>query len=297
MIKIGATEEQILYKIVNSINTKLDSVGIFNRVFARIKTKSSIIKKLTKKEEEYKRLNKKMQDLFGIRVTLYFADDEDIAIELVKNLFVELPESHNIDELSKDQFKPIKKNLVFRIPDELKETSNLFDHDLIDSTFEVQFRTIFSEGWHEVEHDMRYKCLPDWSNEDVLYRQLNGLLAVLETSDWAMLKIFDELSYKKYKLRQWNSFFRNLVRIRFEDEGFSEEIVGYLNSNPNIARELLKKDRTTIMKGLINLRSKLPLKMDNVFFIINRVIILNEDIKSMESSTLKNILDESFNLN
>jgi ppGpp synthetase/RelA/SpoT-type nucleotidyltranferase len=35
-------------------------------------------------------------------------------------------------------------------------------YDLVDNTFEIQFRTTLSEGWHEVDHLMRYKCKPDW---------------------------------------------------------------------------------------------------------------------------------------
>nr|WP_255419996.1 MULTISPECIES: hypothetical protein [Parabacteroides] len=27
----------------------------------------------------------------------------------------------------------------------------------IDSTFKIQVRTTLSEGWHEIEHNMRYK--------------------------------------------------------------------------------------------------------------------------------------------
>jgi len=294
MIKIGPTEEQILNTISKSISEKLDSLGIFNRVFSRIKTKSSIDKKIIQKKNEYLEKQKKMQDLFGIRVTLYFMDDQEIAIDLVKSLYKEIPNSRSIDQLKKDQFGPIRQNLVFRIEDSLIETSSLFDNDFIDSSFEVQFRTVFSEGWHEVEHDMRYKCKTDWDNEDILYRQLNGQLAVLETSDWAMLKIFDELAYKKYKTKEWNSFFRNLLRIRFEDMTFSDSILKILNEDNSIAKDLLKHERTEIVSCLIILKSKIPLKMDNVLFIINRGILKKEIIHDLESATLRNILEESF---
>ena len=40
-----------------------------------------------------------------------------------------------------------------------KELSNVdineFDAALIDNTYEIQLRTVLSEGWHEVEHDLR----------------------------------------------------------------------------------------------------------------------------------------------
>lgn len=174
------------------------------------------------------------------------------------------------------------------------ETSSLFDQELIDSTFEVQFRTILSEGWHEVEHDLRYKCKKDWESESNLSRQLNGQLAVLETSDWAMLKIFDELSYKKYKDKEWNSFLRNILRIRFDDMELSESIVDVFNKDATLSRELLRAERVKLIQPLINLTSKVPLKMDNVIFILNRNFLKNAEIIALESESMKSILSESF---
>jgi putative GTP pyrophosphokinase len=294
MIRIGATEENILRKITESISNRLNTAGIFNRVFSRIKSKNSIEKKLEEKRAEYILKNKKIQDVFGIRVTVYFSDDEQIAVDLVKKLFEEIPSAHSIDPLYKDRFGPIRNNLVFKISDSLVLTSSLFDQELIDSTFEVQFRTVFSEGWHEVEHDLRYKCKKDWNNEDSLFRQLNGQFATLETCNWAMLKIFDELSYKKYKAKEWDSFFRNILRIRFEDMNFSAPIIDLLNSNPSVAKEFLRLDRDKLILSLTSLTTNIPLKMDNILFIINRAIIKNRDLISLESLLLQKILNESF---
>lgn len=294
MIRIGPTEENILRDITQSINDKLNSAGIFNRVFSRIKAKSSIEKKLEEKKAMYAERNKKMQDVFGIRVTVYFQDDEEIAVDLVKTIFHEVPDAHSIDAIDKDRFGPIRHNLVFKVDNSLATTSSLFDQEFIDSTFEVQFRTVFSEGWHEVEHDLRYKCKKDWNDEDSLFRQLNGQLATLETSNWAMLKIFDELAYKKYKAKEWPSFFRNILRIRFEDMSFSQPIIEYLNNNPLLAKEFLRLDRDKLIISLTKLTTSIPLKMDNVLFIINRSIIKNQGLVSLETSLLQKILVESF---
>lgn len=293
MIRIGATEENILKTLAGEISNKLDSAGIFNRVFSRIKDMKSIERKLAEKQEEYIARGKKMQDVFGIRITVYFLDDEKIAIDLVKNIFSEIPGAHSIDHLTKDQFGPVRNNLVFKLEDKLTVTSSVFDHQFIDSSFEVQFRTVFSEGWHEVEHDLRYKCKKDWEKEDLLSRQLNGQLAALETSDWAMLKIFDELAYKKYKEKNWNSFFRNILRIRFEDLTFSQPALDLFNTT-TLAKELLRLSRVDLISGLISLKSSIPLKMDNVLMIINRATFQNVDVMALESGVMKGILEESF---
>lgn len=294
MIKIGSTEENILKDITSEISKKLDQAGIFNRVFARIKSRISIEKKLLQKEAEYKEKNKKMQDVFGIRVTLYFLDDEPIAVNIVKNLFNEVADAHSIDNQDKERFGPVRNNLIFKIDAQHIENSSLFDQELIDSTFEVQFRTIFSEGWHEIEHDLRYKCKKDWENEVEHSRQLNGQLAVLETSDWALLKIFDDLAYRKYKAREWNSFLRNILRIRFDDLELSNSILKILDSNTGLAKELLRIERNKLIEPLNNLTSKVPLKMDNVFFILNRTLLKNDEIVKLETESLRSILSESF---
>lgn len=294
MIKVGSTEESILQQITSNIEKELDLAGLFFRVFSRVKSVNSINKKLSAKASTYFSEKRKMQDILGVRITLYFLDDRGIAINLVKGLFEEIPDSHCIDTLNKDQFGPVRNNLVFSIPDTLSALSSLFSHELIDSTFEVQFRTVFSEGWHEVEHDFRYKCKSDWDNQDILYRQLNGQLAALETSDWAILKILDEFAYKKYKEKEWDSFFRNLLRIRFEDMNFSSPIVSMFDKNPEIAKEFLKHDREKLISSLILLKTRIPLSMDNVLFIINRALFKKEQISAIETEILKGILDESF---
>lgn len=77
----------------------------------------------------------------------------------------------SIDEPNKDSFKASRYNIIYSLTDELSDVLNLgddFNH--IDSTFELQIRTIFSEGWHEVEHDLRYKCTKDWEGFDPYYR-------------------------------------------------------------------------------------------------------------------------------
>ena len=293
MIRIGPNEEYILREVTDQIDSILNSVGIFNRVFSRVKTGNSISQKLSEKHDDYLKRGKKMQDAFGIRVTVYFADDEEIAIHLIKKKFIECPDDHSIDPLNKERFGPQRCNLIFKIPEFLLQSSSLFDNELIDSTFEVQFRTIYSEWWHEVEHDLRYKCKKDWENEDILSRQLNGQLASLGNCDWVMLKIFDELAYTKYKNHQWSSFFRNIVRIRFEDHELSDEIKAILDKKPNLAKEMLRSERKKLIYPLSKLSTRIPLKMDNVFFTVNRIIFEDKDIEAIEPQLIKQILDKS----
>jgi putative GTP pyrophosphokinase len=293
-IRIGHTEEYILNELSERISKRLGEVGLFFRIFTRIKSKKSIDNKIQAKHDEYKNNGKRMQDVFGIRVTLYFSDDEAIAINIVKEEFEEIVESRSIDIPEKERFGPTRNNFVFTIPTELADNSSLFDHHFIDRTFEVQFRSVFSEGWHEVEHDFRYKCRNDWEKNSELSRQLNGQFATLESCNWAILKIFDELAYSKYKSKEWSSFFRNTLRIRFEDHELTDPIKFFLDNNPFFAKNFLRIDRKALVSALTK-KGNLPLKMDNVFYILNRDFIGNKEVEKMEPVFLKEFLSTIYN--
>lgn len=77
--------------------------------------------------------------------------------------------NESIDVRDVDTFKPTRLNLVMRVPEIFKEHISAAINDtnypdLIDDTYEIQIRTIMSEGWHEVEHDLRYKYKDDWND-------------------------------------------------------------------------------------------------------------------------------------
>ncbi len=112
----------------------------------------------------------------------------------------------------------------------------------LDITFEVQLRSVLSEGWHEVEHDLRYKNKDHWQDHDDLSRALNGVVATLQTSEWCMGKIFDELSYRHYKNKNWAGMVSSLLKIRMKGS-ISKELIKALNDDSNIAKQILKVDR------------------------------------------------------
>lgn len=174
---------KVLRDIVTDLEAVLNKCGVMYHVFYRTKSEMSIKNKLEKKSEEYRKANKKMQDLLALRITLYFTDD----VELVHNYLKSQSnfDSESVDEAEVDKFCPKRLNLIMRVPNNLqqdmkaaiKETGY---EDLIDNTYEVQIRTILSEGWHEVEHDLRYKCKEEWNEFKEESRLLNGIYATLE---------------------------------------------------------------------------------------------------------------------
>lgn len=273
----------LIKDLEDDLKKKLNSIGLFYRVFSRIKSSTSIINKFQKKN--YSCL-KKMQDLIGFRIVVYFNDDINLCINLLKNSFKYVDET--VDKPDSSTFKPSRINLIFRLPDEYCNIfNNIFNNYFIDSTFEVQIRTVFSEGWHEVEHDLRYKSQEDWCDYPDLGRVLNGLVATLETCDWTMLMLFDELAYRHYQKRNWVPMFRNKFRVRIINYNLNNEIKDYFDNNHEIVKKFLKFDRVQLLTRIIEDKINIPLNLNNLIYITNILFINDEFIISKTPQIIK----------
>ena len=262
---------------------------------------------------------KKVLDNAGIyyRIVFYFMDDIEIINEYLHLLptFVDESNSHEdikkvnetlkeFGDLNDKIFMPTRLNLILRMEErhteELqKELSNVdineFDAALIDNTYEIQLRTVLSEGWHEVEHDLRYKTLKEswWQYCDAESRMLNGIYATLETSERAMSHIFSDIAYKNYRNKEWAAMLRNHLRLHTLDLELSENIVNVLNENIELAKCIFRIDRKNIIDKLLNFGMAYPLKMDNLVFLINRLLQNpSKELKDMENGIIKGLLDK-----
>lgn len=286
--------DYVLKEIVNSLQNKLLQSGIMFRIFSRVKSNDSIAKKMEKKADRYRKEKKKFQDLLALRITLYFTDDVEIVHKYLKSCPNYVDES--VDEKEVDIFKPTRLNLVMRVTNDLKVpmqyaiTSTDFS-DLIDDTYEIQIRTILSEGWHEVEHDLRYKYQNDWNDFFEESRLLNGIFASLESNEWAMLTLFNRLAYAHYKKGEWDSMLRNKMRIRFFDSGLSEEIKTFLTMHADVAKKLFRVNRNSVLCNMMDKGVYFPLTYDTVLHLLNHIYVKNAELYSMEDVTLQ----EEFN--
>ncbi len=263
--------ERIIYK-------QLDRCGLMYRTFSRTKEKMSVKSKIQRKRSVYLEKGKKMQDIVGIRIVLYFRDDIDVCIDILKNLFE--VDSCEYDMPDAETFRPQRINYVFKIPENImKIPIDISEDCLVDNTFEVQIRTIFSEGWHEVEHDIRYKYSNEWNTVAYLSRELNGILAVLEMCDHNIMSICERMAYKKYKEKEWDSMIRNKFRLRFLRKTLSEDLCKILSDNAELAKALYRYERGRLIYFLAD--NNVPINCDNVIYIVNALHLHDEKIKSL----------------
>lgn len=232
----------------------LNRSGMYFRIFNRVKSPFSIIHKLEKDGYGFGRSDKKLQDLIGLRIVAYYHDDMDIIQTILEKTFCRVGR-WSMTENTNEEFKAYKLNGVFRIPEEYRRVySGDISEYPIDTTFEVQLRTVSYEGWHEIEHDMRYKSPHGeefWRNNEDLSRTLNCVLANLELCDWSTLSVLDKLSYYHYEEGNWEMMLKGKFRLRFDARPLSKQLVDFLDDNVGVAYCLYRCDRAKVIFALM----------------------------------------------
>ena len=287
--------QTIAKKLESQIHQQLSQCGLMFRLFSRVKTLSSLQHKMRIKGEDYLSGKALIQDVIGLRIVLYFQDDVDALAffyscgEVVKT---------SIDEFDSSTFRPQRLNLTCILPAELVEDFRKAlprEYALyIDSTYEIQIRTIFSEGWHEVEHDLRYKCKEDWEGCEPYSRVLNGVIATLETAEWNMKALFDQMARSNFMNKNYRAMLRNKMRLRIKGEDFSESVHAFLLQHPLVAKSILNTDRFIIIMTLLNHRKPIELTYDTLCFLINRIETNDPELKKLEPESTKYMLNNFF---
>lgn len=263
--------------IVKNITDTLNRIGIMYRIFSRSKGTRSLTKKIHSKSK-YLEGKAKIQDLIGIRIVLYFPDDIQLVHRAMSATYVERRKDASIDDLDDNTFKPVRYNLVYELPNESLYDLNLENSHCVDDTFELQIRTVLSEGWHEVEHDLRFKFQDDWRQSSTESRKLNGVYASLETNEWTMIRILEEVAYKHYKQKNWEAMLRQKLRLRIQDFELGEEVNQLFNSDIELAKKFFRVDREELISEMYNKEFSYPLTIKNLVWFANTVFVRDETI-------------------
>ncbi|WP_457787123.1 hypothetical protein [Pseudomonas sp. PL-6] len=276
------------------VERKLTACGILCRVFGRGKDGASLLKKIKAVCEntgtlKYSQGGKKIQDAIGIRVVLYFSDDIEIARKILCDAYSFYESDSAIDRPGSEEFSVTRYNLVFEVPSiySADMIQNIYERP-IDTTFEVQVRSVLSEGWHEVEHDLRYKKKEHWLGNDDLSRALNGIAAALETSEWGMRKIFEDLAYRHYKKQSWEAMLNLKFRMRMAG-GLGDALKDIFDTEREVPKRLLRVDRGRVLSAYADKFSSLPLTVDNVVYVSNLIFDISDNVLNVTPSRIKKL--------
>ena len=133
------------------------------------------------------------------------------------------------------------QEIIFTRPDE-EEVFNL-----IDNTFEIQFRT----------------------------------------SDNALKSLFEDLSYKHYKKKNWEAMLRTKFRLNFMKEHLDNSISDILNNNNELAKSVFRIDRQKIIEKVALSKLDIPLSFNNIIYLLNYLEIKDPKIEMLAPINIK----------
>lgn len=278
-----------------NIESQLNKCGLFYRTFSRRKRINSLTRKLNTGKYGNES-GRKIQDIIGIRINLYFQDDLEILKNLLENMFEmvgngpdDTPkwEATVVDDAN---FEATKINGVFRLPAYMVSKISEDTWKLpIDTTFEIQLKTIFFEGWHEVEHDFRYKLKSKSVGEDEMQtvwdaypsfsRRLNSIVATLELCDHSLVNLFDDFAYELYHKEDWETMIRMHFRVRLTNQKLYPELNEILSENKReIGKKIFKYKREKLIENLTTFSRRVPLSVNMLVAILNREVLEDDRI-------------------
>ena len=108
---------------------------------------------------------------------------------------------------------------------------------------------------------------------------MNGVLASLETNEWTMLRILEDLSYSHYKGGKIIEMFRQKLRLKLTSFDLSTELVDIL-SNSKVLKSFYRLDRELLLQKMIAVGFRYPLSLENIIYFSNYVFIRDSKILS-----------------
>ena len=274
--------------LLNTLVTKLNNAGIYFNSTSRIKSESSLLHKLETGKYSMQEGGRKIQDIIGIRINLFYLEDMDICEKILEETF--LLDNWSKTKNEENKFEAQKCNGVFRIPSKyLRNIPASVWNKPFDQTFEVQLRTVLFEGWHEIEHEMRYKYKLGsdsketdlWTGHEDLSRVMNSIIANLELCDWSLMQIFNSIHDSQYKEKNWENAIRSKYRLRITQDPLKPELREYLDNNPDIVAQFHTVSKRELVEILLNKKYHKELTPDRVIYLINKEIVHNEYISRL----------------
>lgn len=274
--------------LLNTLVTKLNNAGIYFNSTSRIKSESSLLHKLETGKYSMQEGGRKIQDIIGIRINLFYLEDMDICEKILEETF--LLDNWSKTKNEENKFEAQKCNGVFRIPSKyLRNIPASVWNKPFDQTFEVQLRTVLFEGWHEIEHEMRYKYKLGsdsketdlWTGHEDLSRVMNSIIANLELCDWSIMQIFNSIHDSQYKEKNWGNAIRSKYRLRITQDPLKPELREYLDNNPDIVAQFHTVSKRELVEILLNKKYHKELTPDRVIYLINKEIVHNEYISRL----------------
>lgn len=226
----------------------------------RTKTIESIEEKISRKE--ITSVEKEITDISGLRIILYYQDDLEKIIELIKSNFI-IDEKNSInkaDLYSSNEFGYLSVHYIISLDNKRNKLPEWQAFSKLKA--EIQIRTVLQHSWASISHELTYK--KDYEIPKELQRKLFRLAGLFELADEQFLKIrvehdllkqsiekiskTNEIESEKinlltlrYSLQKEDSIYKTIEQKAIE-AGFSRKAIDWEDKNISqivLASELL----------------------------------------------------------
>ncbi|WP_161627506.1 GTP pyrophosphokinase [Pseudogulbenkiania ferrooxidans] len=189
--------ERLAEKIKNLTIGLIEESGLpYHSISARVKNRSSLEKKIVKKEK-YSYLHE-ITDVIGIRIISYFEDDTIKISTLIENEF-SIDKKNSIDKITNLEPTQFGYRSIHYIASINQKRLALPEYNAYKNhKFEIQVRSILQHAWAEIEHDIGYKT--DQEIPQHLKRKFSKIAGLLEIADQEFITIKNEILKYREKL-------------------------------------------------------------------------------------------------
>jgi putative GTP pyrophosphokinase len=188
-----ATKLQSL--VTDLLRTEIMAV---HSVSSRVKTRSSLAKKLERVGGSYRSLDD-VTDVIGIRIICHFADDVDAVGKLIEREF-DVDRINTTDKrelLDPDRFGYLSVHHIVSLAPNRAELAEYRRFPKV--PMEIQTRSILQHAWAEIEHDIGYKATYEVPRH--LRRRFSRVAGLLELADEEFRQIRDDLARYEQSVR------------------------------------------------------------------------------------------------
>ena len=154
--KVATDCSPILEQLVQELTDLTQRFEHVDRIYGRIKRKSSFLAKVSRHLAEYRPPFSQVEDFIAIRVLVVFPEAADRVASFIKEQFHPNVEDYYKEPPDPNKFGYEGYQIVQSIPRFKVPDAAPVDFPKV---FEVQVKTLFMHAWAEAEHLLRYEKL------------------------------------------------------------------------------------------------------------------------------------------
>ena len=179
--------DSILKELLMQLNDFVSEYDHIDRIYGRIKSKSSFILKVRTKPYAYNPPFSQVEDFIGIRILAVFPEVSDQIACSISQGFCANVEDYYKEPPNPNQFGYEGHQIIQSIPVSLMPSKS---YDDFPKVFEIQVKTLLMHAWAEVEHVLRYEKIRSGQSVPVAVEKR---LAWIAASSWGSDRIITEL--------------------------------------------------------------------------------------------------------